>query len=1254
MIDQKQALFKDLIEHTQDLILCVDSEGKFIFANQTWLKKLNYSSQDINNITWWDVIHPDEITYSKAHFEQLLNAKTIDEIKITFLTKNGSLLLAEGKLSGKFDQKKQLMYIRGIFREVKVLQTVEQKHISKEEVFEKMLSLVPDMISIHDPEMNIVYSNWEGFGAVPEEKKKLYSKCYKTYRGLDEICPDCEAVKVLDTKEAFQKEVELQEGIWVDLRVIPLLGTDGSVEFFVEWVRDITKQKQEERDKENLIENSPDMIIRFNTAQEIIYCNDATERYLGLSKHYFIGKTLLDLGGSMGKGAAKALKIWNDTLQQCLAKKEEQQQDLSFQLVSEEKYFSTQVVPEFNSLRQVESLLTVTRDITDRMNAVFALKAQEEKMRTTLGSIGDAVIATCTAGLVTLMNPVAEELTGWSNQEAIGKPLEEVFPIVNSQTLKTVENPVKQVLRTGKVVGLANHTMLLCRDGSEYQIADSASPIRDDQGKISGVVLVFRDVTYEYQLQQELKSSEQRLNTLISQTPAVIYSFKHLNNLPKITYVNDNIKNILGFEPEEYTQNFEFFKNSLHPDDAPRVIAQFSTLKAEKQLFQKEFRLKDKQGYYRWLHDEQKLIINEDGTKEVIGAWWDITERKQMEQVLRENENLLNSVFDSIQDGICVLSKDLVIRQNNKALQKWYQSSESLLGKKCYEVFQKSNQPCDPCPALKAMQTKSMQREIVAIAEQTDQQVQWIESFSYPLRGSEEEVVGAVEFIRDVTEIKKQEQEIKASKLKLEELHQITLKIRMAKTEAEIIELLYQAAQKTLKLNYCAVAIREGDYFVTKIKSKQNLPGFKEKSHYKKGLAGIAYQKGQTIVNQEITSTFYDLATEKGFTAVISSPLGKLGIFQGASKEKDAFKGEISNLLEILTSHTAEAIQRVRFEKDLHFLSFHDNLTGLYNRYYLEEEMKRLDTIRQLPLGIIMIDLNGLKLINDTYGHAKGDVVLKSLADILKNTCRKEELIARWGGDEFILLLPQTNTEEVKKLSQRIIQAFKGVLVEGIPISIAIGTAQKDTMDKPLNKVLNEAEDQMYKSKLQESKSARSSVLNALLNVLAAKSFETEAHSLRMRKVALQIGQDLNLPETELNRLSLLTTLHDIGKVNISEEILTRNSSLTDEEWEIVKKHPEIGYRIARATEEFAHVAEDILTHHERWDGSGYPSKLKGKEIPLLARIVCIADAYEVMTSGRPYKKAMSKNQIIEEFEKCSGTQFDPELVTLFLASLDS
>ncbi len=342
--------------------------------------------------------------------------------------------------------------------------------------------------------------------------------------------------------------------------------------------------------------------------------------------------------------------------------------------------------------------------------------------------------------------------------------------------------------------------------------------------------------------------------------------------------------------------------------------------------------------------------------------------------------------------------------------------------------------------------------------------------------------------------------------------------------------------------------------------------------------------------------------------------------------------------------------ERKDVEEKMRYLSFHDQLTGLFNRTWFDEELHRLDKARQLPLSLIMADLNGLKLINDTYGHVVGDRFLQHSADILRQACRGEDIIARWGGDEFVVLLPKNTYDEARKIADRIVTASQEVLFEGIPFSVALGVASKEVPDEPITVALQAAEDRMYKQKLTESRSHKSAVLNALRNTLQEKSCETDTHAGNMQEAAHYIAEQIGLSRDERSRLDLVIRLHDIGKINMPGELLRKNSALTSEEWEVMRQHPEIGYRIARATDEVAHVAEEILSHHERWDGSGYPRGLKGKEISLLARITALVDAYEVMQNGRPYKSALSVAEIREELVRCAGKHFDPELVEVFLS----
>ena len=343
-----------------------------------------------------------------------------------------------------------------------------------------------------------------------------------------------------------------------------------------------------------------------------------------------------------------------------------------------------------------------------------------------------------------------------------------------------------------------------------------------------------------------------------------------------------------------------------------------------------------------------------------------------------------------------------------------------------------------------------------------------------------------------------------------------------------------------------------------------------------------------------------------------------------------------------------------KIEKQLIYLSFHDKLTGLYNRTYFEEEVKRLNTKRALPLTIVIGDVNGLKLINDAFGHSRGDILLKNIADILKKHFREDDIIARWGGDEFSIILPNTNEGDTSKIIERIEKACKKNSTLMLPLSISLGSSTKIDIKTNINKIIKDAEDLMYRHKLINQQSARNSVIASLEKALEEKDYGAEDHINRMKSFASKFGERLNLDTGSLGELKLLVALHDIGKVAIADSILPKPSKLTPEEWKIIKKHPEVGYHIAESSLELAPIAEAILYHHEWWNGKGYPRGLKGEKIPLISRVIAIVDAYDAMTHDRPYRKVFSREQAIKELKRGSGVQFDPGLVKTFIELLQA
>jgi diguanylate cyclase (GGDEF)-like protein/PAS domain S-box-containing protein len=343
-------------------------------------------------------------------------------------------------------------------------------------------------------------------------------------------------------------------------------------------------------------------------------------------------------------------------------------------------------------------------------------------------------------------------------------------------------------------------------------------------------------------------------------------------------------------------------------------------------------------------------------------------------------------------------------------------------------------------------------------------------------------------------------------------------------------------------------------------------------------------------------------------------------------------------------------------EAQITYLSEHDYLTGLNNRNYFEIEKKRFTDERYLPLSIMVCDINGVRLINDAFGPAEGDRLISDVAHMLQSLTRDGDVLCRTGGDEFTLLLPNAGEEQIDALCQRITHAverynqsnpnrpFEASVSFGFS-TLAVGTG--------IDQTVASAEERLKHRKLLNQKSSHSAILSSIMATLYARSQETEEHGKRLTRLTRLIGERIGLDAGTLDDLELLSMLHDIGKVGVDDRILNKPAHLTPDEWVLMKRHSEIGYRIALSSPELEHIAVYILYHHEQWDGYGYPTGLKGEEIPLPARILTVADAYDAMIEDRVYRQAMPKADALAEIRRCAGTQFDPDVARIFLALME-
>ncbi len=355
-----------------------------------------------------------------------------------------------------------------------------------------------------------------------------------------------------------------------------------------------------------------------------------------------------------------------------------------------------------------------------------------------------------------------------------------------------------------------------------------------------------------------------------------------------------------------------------------------------------------------------------------------------------------------------------------------------------------------------------------------------------------------------------------------------------------------------------------------------------------------------------------------------------------------------------ILSVARDITERKEMEEKLRFITMHDSLTGLYNRAYFDEEVRRLEAVRELRVGVVGCDVDGLKLINDSMGHQAGDVLLRAAGTAIASAVREGDFVARVGGDEFVVLLYNIDFQGVKKVMDRIRAAIarQNKLEPGLPLSISLGCAVATEETKDIHQLLKEADDNMYREKLHHSKSARSMLVHGLKKALEARDFITDGHGERLIDLIDKLGLALGLEERDMAELRLLAQFHDFGKVGVPDRILFKPGRLTEEEYAEMQRHSEIGHRIAQSVPDLCPIADRILKHHEWWNGQGYPLGLVGDDIPLECRILSIADAYDAMTSDRPYRKAMSSEEALKELERFKGRQFDPMLVDKFVKVL--
>lgn len=809
------------------------------------------------------------------------------------------------------------------------------------------------------------------------------------------------------------------------------------------------------------------------------------------------------------------------------------------------------------------------------------------------------------------MNPAFESFTGFKRQEMIGRRLTEIFPKIFEHRIEWIKIYGEIAIHGGK-----KEIEIYCEKLKTWYRIKIYSPQK--YYFITYSIDISREVSQSKELkdlQEKVSESEALFELLIENLP---FSLSIVTVDGTLLYINSKGIELFELDGEEFGTK-EALSLWIDPEQRKHLL---KTVEEKGMVKDFEMHMRTRKGKILWAMGSGMMVRYRNQTC-ILTTQHDITERKMIEKALRKSEEEYRLLFENAVETIFVVQDGHIKICNRMAEVLTGYTREEIDQLGFNEFIHPEDREAVVNKHIRRLKGEAVEPIYVFKLLRKDKLTRWVEMNSIKINWNGK--AATLNFLVDITERKITENALKDSEEKYRFLTEYA---------SDVIWILNIPK---IKFTYISPSIF-------------TLRGLTVEEAMEEAVEDSVTPESFVLINNAIARDIEE------FKKNPDSPVTYMLEIQQICKNGDIIWVEVSTKFRYNPEGEIEAVgvsrnieERKRSEREVLYLSYHDQLTGLYNRRFYEEELRRLYTERNLPVTLVMADVNGLKLTNDAFGHLAGDELLKNFAGILKKEARGDDIIARIGGDEFMILLPKTDAVQAEKIVDRIKASIAKEKVNRTILSVSFGWVTKNDLKEDFEKIYMQAEDNMYRKKLLESTSMKSETIKRITQSLYEKNAVEQPHCERVSKLCKEIGEAMGLGSDILNELSLLGLLHDIGKIGVEEEILNKPQKLDQSEWVDVRRHPEIGYQILKSVSEFSHIAEFVLSHHERLDGNGYPRNLKGSEIPLQARILSIAGAYDVMTNSCPYKVALAKEEAIRELEANADTQFDGNIVRIFI-----